>query len=64
MAQNRKKERFSGLVLRLFHTELESVYEEFNRAQDNDVRLKIMYSFMEAPFSGNILMVNKPLWGN
>ena len=34
-----EKERFSELVLRLFHTELESVYEEFNRAQDNDGRL-------------------------
>jgi predicted Zn-dependent peptidase len=31
-------ERFSELVLRLFHTELEAVYEEFNRAQDNDYR--------------------------
>ena len=34
-----EKERFSELTLRLFHTELESVYEEFNRAQDNDSRL-------------------------
>lgn len=31
-----EKERFSELVLRLFHTELEAVYEEFNRSQDND----------------------------
>lgn len=31
-------ERFSELVLRLFHTELEAVYEEFNRSQDNDYR--------------------------
>ena len=31
-----EKERFSELVLRLFHTELEAVYEEFNRGQDND----------------------------
>ena len=30
--------RFETLVLRLFHTELETVYEEFNRAQDNDGR--------------------------
>ncbi|MEW7276990.1 insulinase family protein [Aquimarina sp. 2201CG1-2-11] len=29
-------ERFSQLVLRLFHTELEAVYEEFNRGQDRD----------------------------
>ena len=28
--------RFSELTLRLFHTELEAVYEEFNRGQDND----------------------------
>lgn len=33
-----EKERFSELVLRLFHTELETVYEEFNRGQDNDNR--------------------------
>ncbi len=31
-------ERFSELVLRLFHTELEAVYEEFNKGQDNDYR--------------------------
>ena len=31
-------ERFNELVLRLFHTELEAVYEEFNRGQDNDWR--------------------------
>ncbi len=33
-----EQERFSQLVLRLFHTELEAVYEEFNRGQDNDWR--------------------------
>ncbi len=33
-----EQERFSELVLRLFHTELEAVYEEFNRGQDNDWR--------------------------
>lgn len=33
-----ESERFSELVLRLFHTELETVYEEFNRGQDNDYR--------------------------
>ncbi len=31
-----EKERFSKLVLRMFHTELETVYEEFNMSQDND----------------------------
>ena len=31
-------ERFQTLVLRLFHTELETVYEEFNRSQDSDGR--------------------------
>lgn len=33
-----ESERFSNLVLRLFHTELEAVYEEFNRGQDSDGR--------------------------
>jgi len=33
-----ESERFSELVLRLFHTELEAVYEEFNRTQDSDRR--------------------------
>jgi len=31
-----ESERFSQLVLRLFHTELETVYEEFNQSQDRD----------------------------
>ncbi|WP_406567611.1 M16 family metallopeptidase [Chryseobacterium oryctis] len=44
-----EKERFSEMVLRLFHTELESVYEEFNRAQDNDSRL-VQYELMDALF--------------
>lgn len=42
-------ERFSELVLRLFHTELETVYEEFNRAQDNDSRL-VSYAMTETLF--------------
>lgn len=33
-----ESERFSKLVLRLFHTELEAVFEEFNRGQDSDGR--------------------------
>lgn len=33
-----ERERFGKLVLRLFPTELETVYEEFNRAQDNENR--------------------------
>lgn len=33
-----ERERFGKLVLRLFHTELEAVYEEFNMGQDNDYR--------------------------
>jgi zinc protease len=44
-----EKERFSELVLRLFHTELEAVYEEFNRSQDNDGRL-VNYALMDALF--------------
>lgn len=42
-------ERFDELVLRLFHTELEAVYEEFNRSQDNDGRL-VFYKMMETLF--------------
>lgn len=33
-----ESERFGNLVLRLFHTELEAVFEEFNRGQDSDFR--------------------------
>ena len=33
-----ESERFSMLVPRLFHTELETVYEEFNISQDRDAR--------------------------
>ena len=33
-----ESERFSKLVLRLFHTELETVYEEFNSGQSSDFR--------------------------
>lgn len=31
-------ERFQNLTMRLFHTELEAVYEEYNISQDNDGR--------------------------
>ena len=44
-----ESDRFRTLVLRLFHTELETVYEEFNRAQDNDYR-KVFYSTMSHLF--------------
>ncbi len=44
-----ESERFSQLVLRLFHTELEAVYEEFNRGQDNDSR-KQNYALMDGLF--------------
>ena len=33
-----ESERFNHLVMRLFHTELETVYEEYNISQDNDGR--------------------------
>lgn len=33
-----ERERFENLVLRLFHTELETVFEEFNMNQDRDGR--------------------------
>jgi len=42
-------DRFDELVLRLFHTELEAVYEEFNSGQDSDPR-KLYYKTMEGLF--------------
>jgi predicted Zn-dependent peptidase len=42
-------ERFKGVTLRLFHTELETVYEEFNISQDNDGR-KIFYKMTQSLF--------------
>lgn len=44
-----ESERFSELVLRLFHTELEAVYEEFNRGQDSDGR-QAYYKLMDMLF--------------
>ena len=44
-----EKDRFSELVLRLFHTELEAVYEEFNRGLDDDGRKKY-YAMNKALF--------------
>ncbi len=40
-------ERFGELVLRLFHTELETVYEEYNRAQTSDSR-RVIQAMMQA----------------
>ena len=45
-------ERFRKLVLRLFHTELEAVYEEKNRGLDNDER-KVFESFFEQMFKNH-----------
>lgn len=47
-----EKERFSELTLRLFHTELEAVYEEFNMGQDNDAR-KVMKKNNELLYPGH-----------
>lgn len=44
-----ESDKFSQLVLRLFHTELEAVYEEFNRSQDSDDR-KLSFTMMDALF--------------
>ncbi len=44
-----ERERFENLVLRLFHTELETVYEEFNMSQDRDSR-KVRRAMMESLF--------------
>ena len=44
-----ESERFQMVVLRLFHTELETVYEEFNMGQDNDNR-KVYQAMMASLF--------------
>ncbi len=44
-----ERERFGKLVLRLFHTELETVYEEFNAGQDSDGR-KVWKAILEGLF--------------
>ena len=44
-----EQERFSNIALRLFHTELETVYEEYNMSQDRDGS-KLNYAKMEALF--------------
>lgn len=45
-------ERFRKPVLRIFHTELEAVYEEKNRTLDNDPR-KVIESLFAALFANN-----------
>ncbi|MBB2954004.1 pitrilysin family protein [Sphingobacterium sp. JUb56] len=45
-------ERFRNPILRLFHTELEAVYEEKNRGLDNDGR-KSVEAMFEAMFPNN-----------
>ena len=47
-----EKERFTSLVLRLFHTELETVYEEFNMYQDRDGERAFM-ALMEGLFANH-----------
>jgi len=44
-----ERERFENMVLRLFHTELETVYEEYNMYQDMD-RSKASRALMESLF--------------
>lgn len=44
-----ESERFSQLVLRLFHTELEAVYEEYNMGKDRD-RSKVYEATLSALF--------------
>ncbi|NCC87940.1 MAG: insulinase family protein [Clostridia bacterium] len=54
-----ESERFENLVLRLFHTELETVFEEFNMTQDQDSRKtfsKIMSTlFKNHPYGVSVI---------
>lgn len=58
-----ESERFSELVLRLFHTELETVYEEFNMYQDEDAaRVEEVFNaamFQKHPY-GTQTVIGKP----
>ncbi|WP_395091074.1 M16 family metallopeptidase [Vaginella massiliensis] len=55
--------RFADVALRLFHTELETVYEEYNRSQDHDGRL-IFNAMMQGLFPnsnyGNQTVLGRP----
>ncbi len=56
-----ESERMGEIALRLFHTELEAVYEEFNRAQDNDNR-QIFYAMLNGLFKTH--PYKRPVIGN
>jgi predicted Zn-dependent peptidase len=60
-----ERERFENLVLRLFHTELETVYEEFNMTQDNDgrkINSKMMSElFKKHPYGVNVIGIAEHL---
>ena len=47
-----ERERFENTVLRLFHTELETVYEEYNMSQDRDGR-KVSNKIFEEMFKNH-----------
>lgn len=47
-----ESERFGELVLRLFHTELETVYEEFNISQTNDGS-QAFHAYLKALLAGH-----------
>ena len=51
---NLEKNRFGDIALRLFHTELETVYEEFNMYQDRD-QMRAFQLFSKALFPKNPL---------
>lgn len=69
---NLEYERFSDMILRVFHTELETVYEEYNMYQDQDntrARNKIFSSlFPEHPYGRLVIglpgHIKKPSMAN
>ena len=60
-----ENDRFRNLVLRLFHTELETVYEEYNMSLDNDsrkAREKMMSTlFQKHPYGVKVLGLGEHL---
>jgi zinc protease len=54
-----EKERFTNIALRLFHTEVETVFEEFNMGQDRDSRRQYEATqaglFPKTPFGRSVI---------
>ena len=58
-----ESDRFSHLAMRLFHTEMEVVYEEYNRGQDTEARMvnnEMMSALFPSYPEGQLTTIGKP----